>query len=111
MKKTVQMMLLCVIALAGFSSCTREVTYTLTNKTGYSAKAFIYEYNEQNERINVVNVVFLDNETRAFVANKDAVKIKIYIPELEAWIQQVFYLEDDISITIDGRTIIGSEEP
>ena len=103
-------MLLCAAMLTGFSSCEKEVMYTVTNLF-VETKMFIYEYNEANECINTKNVVLTTNETRTFTANKNAVKVKIYNSTLDAWVQQVFYLEDGLTITLSGSTIIGPLEP
>ena len=104
-------MLLCAVMLTGFSSCQREVMYTVTNQTGARVELFIYEYNEANESINSRNLAFVDNESRVFTAAKDAVKIKLYVPIIDAWVNQVFYLEENLEVTIMGSTIMTTEEP
>ena len=111
MKKVFQLMLLCAVMLTGFSSCQREVMYTVTNQTGARVELFIYEYNEANESINSRNLAFVDNESRVFTAAKDAVKIKLYVPIIDAWVNQVFYLEENLEATIMGSTIMTTEEP
>lgn len=92
-------------------SCSKEVTYSITNKTGMAGTAFIHECNESGETVNIQNATINDSSTKSFVANKNAVKIKIYIKELDRWVQQVFYFETTTHITIDGNTIVGVEEP
>ena len=110
MKKVFQLMLLCAAMLTGFSSCEKEVMYTITNRDG-DEEYFIYEYNDANESIDTKNVILMDGETRSFTAAENAVKLKIYFPNLHAWVQQVYYLEDGLSITISGNTIVGDFEP
>lgn len=112
MKKVFQLMLLCAAMLTGFSSCEKEVMYTITNKTGFEAELSIIEYNETDERINTHSAIFTDEETRTFTAHKDAVKVKLYVPMFEhPWVQQVYYLEKNLAITLTGNTLVGSAEP
>jgi len=56
---------------------------------------------------------FADGQTKQFTAAEDAVKVKLYIDELDKWVQQVFYLKEGghLDIVINGKTIVGNKEP
>lgn len=96
-------------------SCNKESvkhTYILTNNTGIDGTVFVNECNELNETINIQNATIPKGTSKSFVAVDGAVKVKLYIKDLEVWVQQVFYLnEASTSITIDGSTIVGKQEP
>lgn len=116
-------MLFCVAV--SFSSCSKdddeaEKTYSVTLKDmGTTSLVTIdltmFEYNETDEIIgtNTWDSV-KENEKKSFTSAPDAVKVKIYIKvgSSRKWVQQVFYLKNnDTSIVIDGKTIIGNYEP
>ena len=46
-------------------------------------------------------------------AADNAVKVKLYIDELERCVQQVYYLNEGghLEIVINGKTIVGKKEP
>ena len=97
------------------TSCSKmfETTYSVTNNTGTSGTVFIYECNDKNEKINVASSYISSGQTKEFTAVENAVKVKLYIDELNRWVQQVFYLKEggNIEIIITGKTIVGRQEP
>lgn len=108
------MMTLITICLV-FTSCSKmsESTYSLTNDTGMNGTVFVHECNDSGETINIVNSYFADGQTKQFTAAENAVKVKLYIDELDKWVQQVFYLKEGghLDIVINGKTIVGRQEP
>lgn len=103
---------LLLIASLFFASCAKESTYTITNDTGMDGTVFVHECNEEGETITIQNATINDGSSKSFVANERTVKLKLYIDELDKWVQQVFYLEGaSTQITINGKTIVGRQEP
>lgn len=105
-----------LLALTLFvTSCTTEkpTTYSVKNSTSFDAKGFVYECNDLGEKINVTSTLLASGEQKIFTANENATKVKIYIDELDKWVQQVYYLkiEGHINIVISNDTIVGSKEP
>lgn len=102
------------LALTSLVSCESEITYSITNNAGEMGTAFVYECNDANEKIKTSSVTIANGETKSFIAEKATTKIKIYIEDLDRWVQQVFYLDLEkkhTEIVIDGKTIVGSKEP
>ena len=102
------MMTLITICLV-FTSCSKmsESTYSLTNDTGMNGTVFVHECNDSGETINVVNSYFADGQTKQFTAAENAVKVKLYIDELDKWVQQFFYLKEGghLDIFINGNEL------
>lgn len=97
-----------------FSSCDKvhNRTYLLTNNTGFDGKVFVHEFNDLSESINIQTAFIPSGKSNIFTPNENAVKIKIYLPEYGRWVQQVYYLEKDVTeIIIDGKTVVGTREP
>ena len=104
MKKNLILSVLFLLAI--FASCSKETTYSITNATG---------------SLIAVRVTVLSTSPITFIAHEKAETIKIYITKAlsqygtwineNLWIQQVYYLDDTQSITIDGNTIVGNVEP
>ena len=48
-----------------------------------------------------------------YIADPNAVKVKVYLQDFGKWVQQVFYLSEDnvTEITITDNTIIGPNQP
>jgi hypothetical protein len=115
MKNFKNVMMVLMVLCATLASCSKETesTYSLKNDTGSSGTVFVHECNDAGETINIVNSYFSDGQTKQFTAAEGAVKVKIYIDELERWVQQVFYLKEDghLDIVINGKTIVGKSEP
>lgn len=113
--KKVTLLLMMSMLLVTFSSCSKlsESTYSLTNDTGMAGTVFINECSDSNETINIVTCYFSDGETQEYTADEAAVKVKLYIEELNRWVQQVYYLEKGghIDIIINGNTIVGPQKP
>ena len=113
--KKVTLLLMVSMLLVTFSSCSKlsESTYSLTNDTGLSGTVYINECSDSNETINIVSSYFYKGETQEYVADDAAVKVKLYIDELDRWVQQVYYLEKGghVDIIINGNTIVGTQKP
>lgn len=108
-------------------------TYTVTANMGLSKldaqygsqstmDIVFYEYNDKNEMIAYKlweNVK--DNEVRSFSADQLATKLVIYIEmetilngkkgELNEYVAQVFYLNKQLYITLDGKTRVSKYSP
>ncbi len=103
---------LLLIATLFLASCAKESTYTITNDTGMDGTVFVHECNAEGETITIQNATINDGSSKSFVANDNTVKLKLYIDELDKWVQQVFYLEGtSTQITINGKTVVGRQEP
>lgn len=115
MRKLQNVMMALITICLVFTSCSKmfESTYSLTNDTGMSGTVFVHECNDSGETINILNSYFADGQTKQFTAAEDAVKVKLYIDELDKWVQQVFYLKEGghLNIVINGKTIVGRQEP
>ena len=100
-------------------------TYAFTDNTGNDG--FFSEYSillcEYDNAGSKVHTEKLDNPVKgqryAFTANNHAEKLKVKIQakygttSFIKWIQQVFYLEigGNVDVTLEGSTIVGSNEP
>lgn len=123
MKKIRNILILClVLSSALLTSCTKEKFYSITNNFEYGQETIIYEYNEEDEPINVHPETLNAYENNIFTCSNDVVKIKIFVSGYHIdgffldsgnWIQQVFYLEKNknTNIVLDGSTIVGPERP
>lgn len=107
--------ILFILSVLSFASCTKQdaTTYSITNDNTFSFTAFIDECNADGEAINVVNEIFGIETKRVFTASENAVKLKIYIDDMDKWVQQVFYLNigGHLDIVINGKTIVGPQKP
>ena len=109
MKKLFTLISLLVVLL--LTSCSKEITYTVTNNTGSSYTLYIHECTNDGTSVNIQTAAFVDGETRTFTANEKATALRFYILELECWVQQAYFLDQQKDITIDGYTIVGSSRP
>ena len=104
-----------VVFCATLTSCSKfqESTYSLKNDTGMSGTVYVHECNDDNETINIVSGYFSNGQTKQFTAADGAVKVKIYIDDLDAWVQQVYYLKEGghLDIVVNGKTVVGRKEP
>ena len=106
--------LMLLLATLLMTSCNKELSksYTLINNTGMDGTVFVHECNDANETINIQSETIVDGSSKSFVAAHGTIKVKLFIKDLNKWVQQVFYLnEESTSITIDGETVIGNKEP
>lgn len=93
-------------------SCEREREYVIFNNTGLTGTVYVHEYNDINESINIQSATIQSGSSRTFTSNTMAEKLKLYIYELDCWVQQVYYLDEPTtSIVIEGNTIVGPYEP
>lgn len=109
-----KLILMLLFATTLFASCTKELSqsYTLTNRTGMDGTVYVHECNDASETIKIQSAMIANGASKSFVASENTVKLKLYIDELDKWVQQVYYLEgDSTSIVIDGHTIVGRQEP
>ena len=51
------------------------------------------------------------NETYMFTAHEKAIKLIIYAADFDKWVQQVYYLDDNSSITLTVESVLGPEKP
>lgn len=106
------LLLLVFVCLLIMTSCSKEFTYGIRNETGTTRDVYIYEYNKDNEAIVIHNSIVENRITKLYDAHRNTVKIKIYIKNLDMWLQQVFYLERSYTeITINAKTVLGNEKP
>ena len=117
-------LLLGLIAVLLFASCKKDTTYTFTDNYGGSGfseySILLCEYDNAGSKVFTNK---LDDPTTGqayvYTANEHAEKIKVKVQakvgtsSFNRWIQQVFYLEEgkNINITLDGGTIVGTNEP
>ena len=115
MKKLKNVMMVLMAVCLAFTSCSKmsESTYSVKNDTSTSGTVFVHECNDAGETINIVNSYIGKGQTKQFTAADDAVKVKLYIDELDRWVQQVYYLKEGghLDIVINGKTIVGRQEP
>ena len=99
---------------------TYAINSVLTEISGVTFGVTIFEYNEQNEKINSNTIPnFAKGTKKTFIANSLTKKVKIYMSatnqttELRKWVQQVYYLipNDNLNIIIRDDTMVGSSEP
>ena len=119
MKKNLILSVLFLLAI--FASCSKETTYSITNATGSLIAVRVHEYDDKDKPIKIQEETVLSTSPITFIAHEKAETIKIYITKAlsqygtwineNLWIQQVYYLDDTQSITIDGNTIVGNVEP
>lgn len=104
---------LLLIATMLLISCNKEPkTYILINQTGMEGTVFVHECNNSNETINIQNATVPTGRSKSFFAKDGTVKVKLYIDDIDKWVQQVFYLDGaSTTITIDGNTVVGRQEP
>lgn len=124
---------LSIIALATFASCTKETTYTFIDNTDYSSitaativgrTVYLMEYDAAGSRIANNSIDFPSKgHGYTFTANDRSEKIKVYLnlkfqsqgqtSDFNRWVQLVYYLEKgkDVTIQIDGSTLVGPSEP
>ena len=118
MKKNLILSVLFLLAI--FASCSKETTYSITNATGSLIAVRVHEYDDKDKPIKIQEETVLSTSPITFIAHEKAETIKIYITKAlsqygtwineNLWIQQVYYLDDTQSITIDGNTIVGNVE-
>ena len=120
MKKNLILSVLFLLAI--FASCSKETTYSITNATGGSIMVRVHEYDDKDKPIKIQEETVLNANPITFIAHEKAETIKIYITKtyysqydtwinMNQWVQQVYYLDDTQSITIEGNTIVGNVEP
>lgn len=121
-----------IIALVSFASCTKETTYTFVDNTDYSSisativerTVYLMEYDVDGSRIANNSIDFPSKgHGYTFTANDRSEKIKVYLKlkfqsgyqttDFNRWVQLVYYLEKgkDVTIQIDGSTLVGPSEP
>ena len=106
------LLLLVFVCQLIMTSCSKEFTYGIWNETGTTRDVYIYEYNKDNEAIVIHNSIVENRITKLYDAHRNTVKIKIYIKNLDMWLQQVFYLGRSYTeITINAKTVLGNEKP
>ena len=106
------------------SSCTKETTYTFTDKTegngSIKVTYFLYEYDSDgstiaHHQINSLETGKVYEYTATSHAEKVKVKMKLeYGGSSESlWVQQVYRLDKgkNTDIVVDGNTIVGKNEP
>lgn len=123
----VPLVLLLVVNLAFFSSCSKDddddVTYQIhTTNFGCSGSVnmdlIIGNYNSAGERIGSQSWDRVpEYSNKKFNAVPGTTKLKIYykmytsVSSKSGWIQQVFYLNSGKTIELTGETIVGGKEP
>lgn len=128
MKTKLLTLVLLFTSIICYTSCEKKepesskpyvVTFNATE--GYKMTAYIFEYNNQGDKINnhVIDGV-KEGKPYAYTSQKEAIKIKIYY-EVESvfgdynkWIQQVYYLNSTdkaTEIIINKGTTTGNFEP
>lgn len=128
MKTKLLTLVLLFTSIISYTSCEKKepesskpyvVTFNATE--GYKMTAYIFEYNNQGDKINnhVIEKV-KEGESYFYNSQKETIKIKIYY-EVESfagdynkWIQQVYYLNDTdktTGIIINKGTTTGNFEP
>lgn len=131
MKKNV-LILLTLISVTLFSSCSKETTYTFTDNSDISAIApymvsrtiYLFEYDGAGTRT-VTNT--LDSPTTgqsySFTADERTEKVKVYLSyqlennsvtiDYKKWVQMVYTIETGKNNTIEmnDHTLVGPNEP
>ena len=111
-KLTFILLLMVTLILASCSKESQPSSYTITNQTGIDGTVFVHECTDAGETVFIQNATIKNGSSKTFTANDKAVKVKIYIEDLDRWVQQVYYLEgSDTKIVINGQTIVGRQEP
>lgn len=118
MKKLFGLVLLCVAGMFVLSSCSKDddkgiATYTFKcNISSYwDTSVRLFECNNSGDKINNNSFECNEGYSKTFTASPDATKVKVYIDG--KWVQQVYILKrgGNIVITVDGETLVGSQEP
>ncbi|MBR5254896.1 MAG: hypothetical protein IKV46_07675 [Bacteroidales bacterium] len=111
MKKLLSLVII-IASLISFSSCESIFETEYTIKSSYDiGKIYIYEYNEDDERVSSNTAYCYEGTSETFTAKSSAEKVKIYCDYYDKWVQQVYYLDDDTEIRLTGNTVIGPYEP
>ena len=124
MKTKRLLMLMFASAALLLTSCKKETTYTFVDNFGGSGfteySILLCEYDASGSKVNTNKLDWpTTGQPYVYTANEHAEKIKVRIQaqmgssSFNRWIQQVFYLEEgeNIDITLEGSTIVGSSEP
>ena len=112
-----------LLVVLAFSSCKKEEQpkdkmYRLNWNVSASTDAgtytvFLHEYNSISEAIKQNTCNVSSGASSLYIADPNAVKVKVYLQDFGKWVQQVFYLSEDnvTEITITDNTIIGPDQP
>ena len=118
MKKFLSMTLLFTAMFLTFSACSSdddETTYTLVYNAStwgnYAETVRILECTDNGDKIFNSSVECKKGYEETFTAQPNVSKVKITIGS--KWVQQVFLLKKggNTTITIDGSTVVGPNEP
>ena len=118
MKKFLSMTLLLTAMFLTFSACSSdddETTYTLVYNAStwgnYAETVRIFECTDNGDKIFNSSVECKKGYEETFTAQPNVSKVKITIGS--KWVQQVFLLKKggNTTITIDGSTVVGPNEP
>lgn len=118
MKKFLCMTLLLTAMFLTFSACSSdddETTYTLVYNAStwgnYAETVRIFECTDNGDKIFNSSVECKKGYEETFTAQPNVSKVKITIGS--KWVQQVFLLKKggNTTITIDGSTVVGPNEP
>lgn len=118
MKKFLCMTLLLTAMFLTFSACSNdddETTYTLVYNAStwgnYAETVRIFECTDNGDKIFNSSVECKKGYEETFTAQPNVSKVKITIGS--KWVQQVFLLKKggNTTITIDGSTVVGPNEP
>ena len=118
MKKFLSMTLLFTAMFLTFSACSSdddETTYTLVYNAStwgnYAETVRIFECTDNGDKIFNSSVECKKGYEETFTAQPNVSKVKITIGS--KWVQQVFLLKKggNTTITIDGSTVVGPNEP
>lgn len=101
-----------LIIVISFISCDKDKFYRIHNDTGKNGTITIYECLD-DEAVDIIKYTFEIDQYKTFKADDWAEKIKIYIDDLDCWVQRVWYLNEGkfTYITIDNKTIVGGSKP
>lgn len=118
MRKTFFIMLI-MSAFLCLTSCEKEEDareYSIVSNLDFSVnKLTIFEYNEQGDRIydHTINGVYKGSSYSFTAFNSYVTKVKIYVKDLDKWVQRVYYLNENKKtiIQLDGNLYVGSKEP
>ena len=117
--KNLRLMLLCAVMSLSFASCSDdeeydEATYTFVFNASPiwgETPVILFECDDNGDKIKNNSIECEKGYRRTFTASQNAEKIKVYLNS--RWVQQVYPLNKggNITIEINGSTIIGNEEP
>ena len=117
--KKLCLVLLIFSAVLCFTSCEKEEfprEYCIESKLSFDIdKLYVSEYNEQGDRLydRIINNFYAGSSYSFTAFNSYVTKVKIYVKDLDKWVQRVYYLNENKKtiIQLDGNLYVGNKEP